>query len=80
MKKIEFMEGKTFELRIDAQNVLNHATPSANSGTPILESGGRYMSIDVPGLAINSVGSLPFGGLNLKTGHRTFQARLALRF
>jgi len=80
LKRIEFMEGKTFELRIDAQNVLNHATPSANSGTPILESGGRYMSIDLPTLGIASVGTLPFGGLNLKTGHRTFQARLALRF
>jgi len=79
-KKIEFMEGKTFELRIDAQNILNHASPSYNTGTPILESGGRYMSIDPPSMTVNSVGVLPFGSLNLKTGHRTFQARLALRF
>jgi hypothetical protein len=79
-KRIEFMEGKSFELRVDAQNVLNHPTPSYNTGTPILESGGRYMSIDSPALGIATAGQLPYGSLNLKTGHRTFQARMAFRF
>ena len=30
-KSVEFMEGKRFEVRVDAQNIMNHATPTAPS-------------------------------------------------
>jgi hypothetical protein len=75
-KQIEFMEGKRFEIRVDAQNILNHATPTG--GTPAASYGGRFYTIDNPGFAINDAAS--FGTMRTKAGHRTFQARLALRF
>ena len=71
-KAIEFMEGKRFEIRVDAQNILNHATPTNGTGASY---GGRFMSIANPNFAFNS-----FGNISTKAGHRTFQARLALRF
>ena len=75
-KSIEFMEGKRFELRVDAQNILNHPTPS---GSTYSSYGGRVQTIDEPtGLSINGSGG--FGILNTKAGHRTFQARLRLSF
>lgn len=79
-KRIEFMEGKTIEIRVDSQNILNHATPIGPEAPTAMESGGRYVSIDNPtSLSINSRG-LPFGSMNNKVGHRTFQAKVALRF
>ena len=75
-KSIEFMEGKRFELRIDAQNILNH--PTASGAAPGSSAGGRNMSISDPGFVVNS--TAVFGNLPNKGGHRTFQARLALRF
>ena len=79
-KSIEFMEGKRFEIRVDVQNVLNHATPIGPTAPSAMESGGRYVSIDSPTLNISSTGNVLFGSLNNKVGHRTFQARLAFRF
>ena len=78
-KTVEFMEGKRFEIRVDAQNILNHATPSG--GNPASSSGGRFMSIANPantGLGTGSTGV--FGNMPNKGGHRTFQARLRLSF
>ncbi|MCL2877780.1 MAG: TonB-dependent receptor, partial [Acidobacteria bacterium] len=80
-KSIEFMEGKRFELRVDAKNILNHATPTdlMYGFLPISGSyGGRFMPITQPGLGINS--TAVFGNLPTKAGHRTFQARLRLSF
>jgi len=76
-KSIEFMEGKRFEIRVDAKNILNHATPTAYT-TSAAGAGGRTMSISSPSLAVNS--TAVFGNLAGKAGHRTFQARLSLRF
>jgi len=76
-KSIEFMEGKRFELRVDAQNILNHPTPSG--GAPTLSNGGRVASTSNPStLSISN--STGFGRLANKGGHRTFQAKLSLRF
>ena len=77
-KSVEFMQGKRLELRIDAQNILNHATPIGPSTPSAMESGGRYVSIDAPTIAVNSSGAV--GQIQNKGGHRTFQARLAFRF
>ncbi|MCL2878016.1 MAG: carboxypeptidase-like regulatory domain-containing protein, partial [Acidobacteria bacterium] len=67
-KSIEFMEGKRFEVRVDALNILNHATPIGPEAPSAMESGGRYVSIDSPGLAITATGAVPFGSLNNKVG------------
>jgi hypothetical protein len=79
-KRIMIVEGTSLEFRVDAQNILNHATPSFHTGSPVMESGGRYVSIDPPTMNITNVGAHPFGALNLKVGHRTFQGRVAIRF
>jgi hypothetical protein len=76
-KTIEFMEGKRLEIRVDAQNVLNHAT--ATNGTAA-SNGGRFMAINNPAFAMNTNPAIPFGNLTTKAGHRTFQARLRLSF
>jgi len=74
-KSVEFMEGKRLEVRVDAHNILNHATPT--NGTSYA-NGGRSMGINNPSLAINSTAT--FGRFSTKAGHRTFQARLRLSF
>lgn len=75
-KSVEFMEGKRIELRIDAQNILNHATPSESGGT----DGIRNNAVSNPYLTINTNLDTEFGRLSTKTGHRTFQARIRLSF
>jgi hypothetical protein len=77
-KTVEFMEGKRFEIRIDAQNILNHATGIGRTAPQIMESGGKYVSIDSPTIDASSSGAV--GLIQNKVGHRTFQARLAFRF
>ena len=74
-KAIEFMEGKRFEVRVDAQNILNHPTATASTAA---SNGGRVQSIAGPSLSISN--STTFGLLATKGGHRTFQARLRLSF
>ena len=76
-KSIEFMEGKRFELRIDAQNILNHATPTNGTSS---WNGGRIMVLSNPGGLSASSGTGNFGSFSTKAGHRTFQARLRLSF
>jgi len=82
-KSVEFMEGKRLEFRLDAQNIFNHARPSfgdpgANSSTMY----GRVSGTANPNAALNDMWNrtYPFGYTNLKAGHRTFQAKLSLRF
>jgi len=81
-KSVEFMEGKRLEIRIDAANILNH--PSL-TGTAAADQrymyGGRVVNTSDPGnLGLNVAGNATIGNLPGKVGHRTFQARLALRF
>ena len=74
-KSIEFMEGKRLEIRIDAMNVLNHATMSnAGGGT-----GARGTSITTP-IPVNNTSTDPWGFINTKNGRRVFQGRLRLSF
>ncbi|MDR1728033.1 MAG: carboxypeptidase-like regulatory domain-containing protein [Acidobacteriota bacterium] len=74
-KSIEFMEGKKFEIRVDAQNVFNHPMPS--NATSISATANRFTAISNPTGTINSG---TFGYLASKGGHRTFQAKLRLSF
>jgi hypothetical protein len=68
------MEGKRLEIRVDAQNIFNHATPSNSS----IAWSSRFTSIGNPQLSLNS--TEPFGYLQTKGGHRTFQAKLRFSF
>ena len=79
-KSIEFMEGKRFEFRLDAQNLFNHAALSY-SATPTTPTyfGGRTVGVSNPNISFTQT-STPFGYFNSKAGHRTFQAKLSLRF
>lgn len=73
-KSIEFMEGKRLDLRVDAQNIFNHPTPS-NS---YYVRNARFTIIYNPNFAMNN--SDPFGYLSDKGGHRTFQAKIRISF
>ena len=75
-KSIEFMEGKSFTLRIDVQNVLNHAQASQGA---ITNYNGRQPSIANPNANLNDTLNA-FGLLNIKGGHRTFSAKLRINF
>jgi hypothetical protein len=75
-KNIEFMEGKSINIRIDAQNICNHPTPS---GTTPLSYNTRNVTVYNPNFAINST-TLPFGYLQYKGQHRTFSAKIRLAF
>jgi hypothetical protein len=86
MKSIRITESKSFQLRIDATNVFNHA--QANQGA-YASTGSRTGVGSDPILALNrttfdmttfSYVSRPFGYLDSKTGTRTFQARLRFDF
>ncbi|MDR0310802.1 MAG: hypothetical protein LBJ21_04370 [Acidobacteriota bacterium] len=75
-KSVEFMEGKRIEVRVDAQNILNHATPSNSYSTYAPSM--RNAAVSNPSLSLNS--SDPFGYILTKVGRRTFQGRLRLTF
>jgi hypothetical protein len=76
-KSIEFMEGKRFEFRIDAQNVFNHATPS---GTAAYSWNARATQIYNPATSLNFPYPTPLGGMVSKGNHRTFQAKIRITF
>ena len=80
-KSIEFMEGKRFQFRLDAQNIFNHAEPLFNGTSPTYY-GARVTGGANPNAALNDIWThtYPFGYVNGKTGHRTFQAQLRLSF
>jgi hypothetical protein len=75
-KSIEFMEGKRLELRIDASNVLNHATPSAGSG----DVGARINNISGPSVTVNSTTENQFGLITTKAQNRIFQGKIRISF
>jgi hypothetical protein len=74
-KSIQLTEGKSFTLRIDASNILNHPTPS---GYGAAYSNARFTTVTAPNFYLSPY--FPFGVLQSKSGHRTFQAKLTLRF
>jgi hypothetical protein len=75
-KSIEFMEGKRLELRVDAANIFNHATPSGSADA--YNHAARYDVINQPEFGLNSTN--PLGYIATKAGHRTFQAKVRLSF
>jgi hypothetical protein len=90
-KSVEFMEGKRIEIRVDAQNIFNHPTPSYSAYKGVFSPNGaaadsgyspRYAAISNPNVAVNQASYNPegFGLLNSKAGHRTFQAKIRLSF
>jgi hypothetical protein len=72
-KSIEFMEGKRVELRVDAQNIMNHPTASNTNGSYNV----RTVQISDADVAMTSGN---FGNLQYKSQHRTFQARIRITF
>jgi hypothetical protein len=80
-KSIEFMEGKRLEFRMDARNIFNHASPSFGGTNPVYQ-GAREVGVANPNALLNDMWAnwYPFGYLDGKAGHRTFQARLRLSF
>ena len=85
-KSVEFMEGKRLEIRMDAQNIMNHASPSFRTSPNPAYNDPRNVIISDPNVVLNdtnfSGGShpYPFGYLNAKGGHRTFQGKIRLSF
>jgi hypothetical protein len=75
-KNYEFMEGKNINIRVDAQNIFNHPTPSG--GSPYSWNA-RFTQVYNPDVAI-ATQTNPFGYLGSKGGHRTFQAKIRLSF
>ena len=75
-KNFEIMEGKSLNIRIDAQNVFNHPTPSGSAPTSY---NSRNYSESNPSFAINTT-TTPFGYLSYKGGHRVFSAKVRLTF
>ena len=73
-KSVEFMEGKRLELRVDAQNIFNHPTPSNSA----FSWNARFTQISNPDFSLNSTGT--FGYLSTKGHHRTFQAKIRISF
>jgi hypothetical protein len=73
-KSLEFLEGKTVEFRVDAQNIFNHPTPSNST----FAWNSRFTQLYDPEFAMNSAN--PIGYISSKGGHRTFQARIRLNF
>lgn len=78
MKAFQLTEGKSFTLRVDASNILNHPTPSNNyifGNYP----NARYSVVTDPSYSVSQTAG-SFGRIQNKTGHRTFEAKLTLRF
>jgi len=83
-KSVEFMEGKRFEVRVDAQNIFNHPGPNYvgdPAGTYPTYWNARTVGSNNPNVTLTDPNNGRFfGEVNAKAGHRTFQARLRLSF
>jgi len=75
-KSVEFLEGKIIDFRIDAANIFNHATTTGTSDT--FNHAPRYDVINQPQIGLNTADRL--GYMATKSGHRTFQAKISIRF
>lgn len=73
-KEFRLTEGSKIDFRVDAQNILNHPTPS--DGYYIRNA--RFTILYNPNFSLN--GSDPFGYIEAKGGHRTFQAKIRVSF
>ena len=74
-KNVTIMEGKSFNLRVDVMNVLNHPNVSGAAGTSY---DFRNYSISQPDFNLNSTN--PFGFVGSKSGHRVISAKLRFSF
>jgi hypothetical protein len=74
-KAVRIAEGKSFQLRLDANNILNHPVPSYQS----FGSGMRIIVAQAPIVSINDSAN-PFGYLDNKVGTRTFQITARVNF
>lgn len=79
MKQVRITESKSFQLRIDATNVFNHAQPS-NGVNPSASSRNATGSDPSLNLAATWGQYVAPGRMDSKTGVRTFQARLRFDF
>jgi hypothetical protein len=75
-KNIEFMEGRSINLRIDASNVLNHAMPTGTVGS---NYNGRQYGYNNPITNMNDTVNA-FGVFNAKGGHRAFSVKMRINF
>jgi hypothetical protein len=75
-KNIEFMEGRSINLRIDASNVLNHAMPTGSVGS---NYNGRQYGYSNPITNMNDTANA-FGVFNAKGGHRAFSIKMRINF
>ncbi|NLT65737.1 MAG: TonB-dependent receptor [Acidobacteria bacterium] len=73
-KEFQMTEGTKIDFRVDAQNILNHPTPS--NGYYIRNA--RFTMLYNPNFAMN--GAEDFGYIDAKGGHRTFQAKIRISF
>ncbi len=76
-KSIEFMEGKSFNIRFDAQNIFNHPSPSGTY--PYFTNNYRDTTVYNPTSGLDTT-TTPLGYLQYKGGHRTFAAKLRVSF
>jgi hypothetical protein len=75
-KNIQITEGKNLNIRIDAQNIFNHPTPSG--GLPSSYNNRQY-SLSNPIFDIGST-TQAFGLIPYKGGHRVFSAKVRFTF
>jgi hypothetical protein len=75
-KNIEFMEGRSINLRIDASNVLNHPMPTGTVGS---NYNGRQYAYTNPNTNLNDTANA-FGVFNAKGGHRAFSVKMRINF
>ena len=75
-KSVELIGSRNMEFRVDAQNIFNHATPAYGA----FAWGSRTNQAFNPNMAVNTTSSDPFGMVNTKTGHRTFQVKIRIIF
>jgi hypothetical protein len=79
-KSVELTEGKSLTVRVDAGNILNHPSPtgswSAFGGSS--QTNARDTNLVNPNLSMAS--GTDFGVFQAKAQHRTFQAKITLRF
>jgi len=75
-KTVALTEGKSLNIRIDAQNILNHPTPSG----AVTVWNARFTQITDPSFAYGNGVTNPLGYIQTKGQHRTFQGKIRIQF